>query len=41
MNAYVKYMNLKKLESYLQVNLLGPDPHLIKKEFTGQRSHKG
>ena len=26
---------------YLPVNLLGPDPRLIKKEFTGPRSHKG
>jgi len=31
-------MNLKKnLESYLRVNLLGPGPRLIKKEFTGPR----
>ena len=34
-------MNLKKMERYLQVNLLGPGPRLIKKEFTGPRSHKG
>jgi len=34
-------MNLKKLERYLWVNLLGPGPRLIKKEFTGPRSHKG
>ena len=34
-------MNLKKLEMYLQVNLLGPGPRLMEKEFTGQRSHKG
>ena len=34
-------MNLKKLESYLGVNLLGPGPHLIKKEFTAPRSHRG
>ena len=27
-------MNLKKLERYLRVNLLGPGPRLIKKEFT-------
>ena len=33
-------MNLKKLERYLGVNLLGPGPRLIKKEFTGPRSHK-
>ena len=26
---------------YLPVNLLGPGPRLIKKEFTGPRSHKG
>ena len=32
---------LKNLERYLQVNLLGPGPCLIKKEFTGPRSHKG
>ena len=25
-------MNLKELESYLRVNLLGPDPRLIKKK---------
>jgi len=38
----VKSMNLKKiLERYLRVNLLGPGPRLIKKEFTGSRSHKG
>ena len=34
-------MDLKKLEKYLGVNLLGPGPRLIKKEFTGPRSHKG
>jgi hypothetical protein len=34
-------MNLKKIERYLQVNLLGPGPRLIKKEFTRPRSHKG
>ena len=34
-------MNLKKLERYLRVTLLGPGPSLIKKEFTGPRSHKG
>jgi len=33
-------MNLKKLETYLQVNLLGPGPRLLKKEFTEPRSHK-
>ena len=25
-------MNLKKLEGYLRVNMLGPGPHLIKKK---------
>jgi len=34
-------MNLKKIESYLRVNLLGPGPRLMKKEFTGRWSHKG
>jgi len=34
-------MNLKKFERYLPVNLLGPGFRLIKKEFTGPRSHKG
>jgi len=34
-------MNFKKLERYLRVNLLRSGPHLIKKEFTGPRSHKG
>jgi len=32
---------LKKVERYLRVNLLGPGPRLMKKEFTGPRSHKG
>ena len=42
-NTYVSLMcELKnKLERYLRVNLLGPGPRLIKKEFTGPRSHKG
>jgi hypothetical protein len=31
----------KNLERYLRVNLLGPGPRLMKKEFTGPRSHKG
>ena len=31
---------LKKMERYLRVNLLGPGPRLMKKEFTGPRSHK-
>ena len=30
----------KKLERHLRVNLLGPGPCLMKKEFTGPRSHK-
>jgi hypothetical protein len=34
-------MNLEKLERYLRVKLLGPGPRLVKKEFTGPRSHKG
>jgi len=32
---------LIKMERYLRVNLLGPDPRLMKIEFTGPRSHKG
>jgi len=32
---------LKKMESYLRVNLLGPGPRLMKKKFTKPRSHKG
>ena len=43
---YCTYVSLtyelkKKLERYLPVNLLGPGPRLIKKEFTGPRSHNG
>jgi len=34
-------MNLKKMERHLRVNLLGPGPRLMKKEFTGPRPHKG
>jgi len=33
-------MNLRKMERYLRVNLLGPGPRLVKKELTGPRSHK-
>ena len=33
-------MNLKKLERYLRVNLLGPGPRLTKKEFAGTRTRK-
>ena len=32
---------LKKIERYLPVNLLGPGHRLVEKEFTGPRSHKG
>jgi len=32
---------LKKMEKYLRVNLLGPGPRLMEKELTGPRSHKG
>ena len=42
-NTYVSLMYelKKKMERYLRVNLLGPGPRLMKKEFTGPRSHKG
>jgi len=30
---------LKKIERYLRVILLGPGPRFMKKEFTGSRSH--
>jgi hypothetical protein len=42
-NTYVSLMYelKKKLERYLRVNLLGPGPRLMKKEFTGLPSHKG
>ena len=40
-NTYVSLMyEPKKLERYLRVNLLGPGPRLMKKEFTGPRSDK-
>jgi hypothetical protein len=32
---------LKKMERYFRVNLLGMDPRFMKKEFTGPRSHEG
>ena len=32
---------LKKIERYLRVNSLGPGPRLMKKKFTGPRSHTG
>ena len=40
-NTYVSLIyELKKMERYLRVNLFGPGPRLMKKEFTGPRSHK-
>ena len=40
-NTYVSLMyELRKMERYLRVDLLGPGPRLIKKEFTWPRSHK-
>ena len=40
-NTYVRLMyELIKMERYLRVNLLGTGPRLMKKEFTGPRSHK-
>ena len=41
-NTYVSLMyELKKMERYLRVNLLGPGPRLMTKQFTGPRSNKG
>ena len=41
-NTYVSLVCvLKKMERYLRLNLLGPDPRLMKKEFAGPRSHGG
>ena len=42
-NTYVSlmYQLKKKIERYLRVNLLGPGPRLMKKEFTAPRSNKG
>ena len=41
-NIYVSLIyELKKMERYWRVNLLGPGPRLMKKEFTGPRSHRG
>jgi hypothetical protein len=41
-NTYVRLMyEHKKMERYLRVNLLEPGPRLMKKEFTGPRSHEG
>ena len=39
-NTYVSLMyELRKMERYLRVNLLGPGPRLVKTEFAGPRSH--
>ena len=32
---------VKKYIRYLEVNMLGPDPRLMKKEFTWPQSDKG
>jgi len=40
-NTYVSLMyELEKMERYLRVNLLGPGPRLMEKEFTRPQSHK-
>ena len=40
-NTYVSLRyELKKMERHLRINLLGPGPCLMKKEFTGVQSHK-
>ena len=40
-NTYVSLMyELKKIVKVVTNKLLGPGPRLIKKEFTGPRSHK-
>jgi hypothetical protein len=36
----VQCRDFKKIGEYLRVNLLGPGPRVIKKEFTGRRYHK-
>ena len=41
MNDISLMYELKKIEKYLRINLLGPGPRLMTKEFTGPRSHKG
>ena len=33
-------MNFKKMERYFRVNLMESGPRLMKKEFTGPRSHE-
>jgi len=41
-NTYaILIYELKKMERYLRVNMLGPGTCLMKKEYTGPRSHKG
>ena len=41
-NIYVSLMyEFKENGKVFTVNLLGPGPRLMKKEFTGPRSHKG
>ena len=41
MNAYVSLMyELKKMERYLRVNMLGPGPRLKEKEFTRPLPYK-
>jgi len=40
-NTCVSLMYELKVERYLRVNMLGPGPRLMKKEFTGPRSHIG
>ena len=32
----VYFMNLKKMERYLRINLLGPGPRLMKKNLPGR-----
>jgi len=41
-NTYVSLMyELKKIGKVFTSKLLGPGPRLMKKEFTGPRSHTG
>jgi hypothetical protein len=41
-NKYVSLMHeFKKTGKVFTSNLLGPGPRLMKKEFTGPRSHRG
>jgi len=40
-NNFVSLMyEPKKMERYLRVNLFGPGPRRMEKEFTGPRSHE-